>query len=124
VTFEQTGRLAAAEPARVMARLCFHFSRKVQARHDDVRGEVLFPWGRCEFEVLGAALEVRLLPDDAACLQRLREVVDAHVALLSHKRPMLVDWREPCQPGRKANGVMGTSRRAMHSPAGCYHSSH
>jgi uncharacterized protein len=101
VTFEQTGRLAAAEPARVMARLCFHFSRKVQARHDDLRGEVLFPWGRCEFEVLEAALEVRLLADDAAGLQRLREVVDAHVALFSRKLPVFVDWQEP---GRKEAG--------------------
>lgn len=93
MTFEQTGRLAAAEPARVMARLCFHFSRKVQARHDDVRGEVQFPWGRCEFEVLEAALALRLFADDLASLQRLREVVDAHVALFSRKQPMLVVWQ-------------------------------
>ena len=95
MTFEQTGRLAAAEPARVMALLCFHFSRKVQARHDDLRGEVQFPWGRCEFEMLEAALAVRLFADDVASLQRLREVVDAHVALFSRKQPIRMGWGEP-----------------------------
>lgn len=78
-----------------MARLCFHFSRKVQARHNDVRGEVLFPWGRGEFEVLEAALALRLLADDVAGLERLRDVVDAHVALFSRKQPMLVEWQGP-----------------------------
>lgn len=96
VTLQQTGHLASAEPARVMARLCFHFSRKVQAQHDDVCGEVHFPWGRCEFGVGEAGLELRLFADDEAGLQRLREVVDAHVALFSRRAPVRVCW----EPGR------------------------
>lgn len=75
-----------------MARLCFHFSRKVRAQHDEVRGEVLFAWGRCEFGVGVAGLELRLIADDAAGLQRLREVIDGHVALFSRKAPMTVAW--------------------------------
>ncbi|MDZ7855884.1 DUF2218 domain-containing protein [Sphaerotilus sp.] len=80
---------------RVMARLCFHFSRKVQARHDEVQGEVLFPWGRCEFEVVEGGLAVLLSVDDAASLQRVREVVDAHVALFSRKQPTIINWLSP-----------------------------
>jgi len=75
-----------------MARLCFHFSRKVRAQHDDGRGEVLFPWGRCEFRVGEAGLDVRLLADDADALQRLSEVIDAHVALFSRRSPLRLVW--------------------------------
>ncbi|MDZ7855890.1 DUF2218 domain-containing protein [Sphaerotilus sp.] len=93
MALQQMGRLDVAEPARVMARLCFHFSRKVQARHDEVQGEVLFPWGRCEFDVVEGGLAVRLsADDDAASLQRVREVVDAHVALFSRRQPLAVQW--------------------------------
>ena len=92
VLVRQTGRLAVDEPARVMARLCFHFSRKVPATHDDQRGLVEFEGGQCRFAVRADALDLELTADDATRLERVRGVVDAHVALFSRKRPVAVAW--------------------------------
>lgn len=89
---QQTGRLPAAEPARVMARLCFHFSRKVPAQHDAAQGRAEFEWGCCWFTVRDQALDLELEAPDGECLQRLRGVIDAHVALFSRKQPMAVTW--------------------------------
>jgi hypothetical protein len=88
----QTGQLPAAEPARVMARLCFHFSRKVPAQHDAAQGQVEFEWGCCRFSVRDQALDLELEAPDEERLQRLRGVIDAHVALFSRKQPLAVAW--------------------------------
>lgn len=77
MAFRQGGRLVVNEPARVMARLCFHFSRKVPATHDEHQGRVEFEWGLCRFEVRADGLALDLTADDAAQLDRLRGVVDA-----------------------------------------------
>lgn len=75
-----------------MARLCFHFSRKVPATHDDRAGQVQFEWGRCRFGVQVDGLALELTADDAPRLDRVRAVVDAHVALFSRKQPLAVVW--------------------------------
>lgn len=94
----QSGRLVVDEPARVMVRLCFHFSRKVPATHDEQQGRVEFEWGLCRFEVEADGLALELTAGDAVQLDRLRGVVDAHVALFSRKRPVAVEWG-PGVPG-------------------------
>lgn len=86
------GRMATPEPSRYLARLCFHFSRKIRVDYDAQQGVAEFAAGRCRMQAEPQALHFVCDAADAERLAQVRQVIDAHVALFSRKAPLHVDW--------------------------------
>lgn len=79
------------DPARVMRRLCKHWSHKFPVELDEHRGLVHFPAGTCEFLHETALLKVRLSMA-AQELPTMQGVVAEHLQRMAGDEPLLVQW--------------------------------
>lgn len=93
------GRMPTSEASRYLARLCFHFGRKIRVEYDEQRGRAEFPWGVCRFVAEPDALRFDCEADDDERLERVRFAIDEHVKLFSRKAPLSVMWEAPRESG-------------------------
>lgn len=81
-----------ANPARLMTRLCRHWSHKFNVEVDEGHGSVDFPNGCCEFFAEAGLLQVSLrMPEDNQA--RMQQVVAAHLQRMAGSEPLDVQWR-------------------------------
>ena len=81
------------DPARLMRRLCKHWSHKFPVELDEHRGLVRFPTGTCEFLHEAQLLQVRLAMT-AQELPRMQQVVAEHLQRMAGDEPLAIQWCE------------------------------
>ncbi|WP_018717850.1 DUF2218 domain-containing protein [Arhodomonas aquaeolei] len=81
------------KPAVNLKKLCRHFGHKVEARFDDERGEVHFPFGDIEMAAGEGVLVLSGRAGDGESLARLEQVVGDHLVRFAWKESLQVDWR-------------------------------
>ena len=81
-----------ANPARLMTRLCKHWSHKFNVELGEANGSVAFPNGTCEFAVEADLLQVSLrMPEDSQA--RMQQVVAEHLQRMAGTETLAVHWR-------------------------------
>ena len=94
------GTARTQESSRILQRLCYHFSRKIEVRGDAGERVAQFAWGSCTMHADGEVLSFLCEAADAEGLARVRHVIDEHMALFSRKQPLAVQWlAEAAAPG-------------------------
>jgi hypothetical protein len=80
--------------ARYLQTLCRHFSRKVPADWNDVRGEVNFAMGDCQFIHLGKTnqLELTCNADSLEKLTTIKKILEQHITMLSRRETIVLIW--------------------------------
>jgi len=92
--------VATAHGAAYMKRLCKHFAHKIPATIDGDRGRIEFPFGVCEIQVSGSAMEFRIDVYAADDVDRAEGVVGEHLVRMANKDEPVVEWRR----SRASNG--------------------
>ncbi len=83
--------ITSRDPARLMRRLCKHWSHKFPVEFDECRGLVQFPTGTCEFLHEAQLLRVRLAMA-AEGLPRMQQVVAEHLQRMAGDEPLAIQW--------------------------------
>ncbi|HZX18484.1 MAG TPA: DUF2218 domain-containing protein [Pseudomonas sp.] len=79
-------------PARLMTRLCKHWSHKFNVELGEEKGSVAFPNGTCEFAVEPGVLQVNLhMPEENQV--RMQQVVAEHLQRMAGTEALTVEWR-------------------------------
>ncbi|GAB4058162.1 DUF2218 domain-containing protein [Uliginosibacterium sediminicola] len=91
-------RFAAAEPGKMILKLCKHFRHKVPAVFDASRGEVDFQPGRCVLSAEADAVHVFIEGADEAEIGRLKYVLDDHVRRFLRAETLELDWQSAAPP--------------------------
>ena len=99
MTHTLQGETRTPEPSRILQRLCYHFSRKIDVRYDLHEGTAQFPWGRCTMRAGNDVLHFECEACDPPALERVRHVIDEHIALFSRKQPLSVQWQATAGDG-------------------------
>lgn len=90
------GEALTADAARVMRRLCRHWSHKFTVRFDDTSGEIQINEVRLAMRVAPDRLLVTLENPDGEVPARLPGVVADHLVRMAGSDPPLqVQWQEP-----------------------------
>lgn len=90
------GEAVTAEGARVMRRLCRHWSHKFQVRFDDASGEIQISEVKLAMRVASDRLLVSLENPDGEIPPRLPGVVADHLIRMAGTEPPLqVSWHAP-----------------------------
>ena len=79
-------------PARYMARLCNHFAHRVTVHREPDNARVEFPHGLGTLQATADRLEIHLEANDAATLERLKEVVSRHLKQVASAEAFEVNW--------------------------------
>ena len=75
-----TGRFETPRASGYLQQLCKHFGHKVEATFDERSGTIVFPAARATLAATDEALSVTLEADGAEDLERMRGVIDSHLA--------------------------------------------
>lgn len=79
-------------PARLMTRLCRHWSHKFNVELGEDNGSVAFPNGTCEFVAEAGLLQVSLsMPEENQ--ERMQQVVAEHLQRMAGEEALTVEWR-------------------------------
>jgi hypothetical protein len=79
-------------PARLMTRLCRHWSHKFSVELDEGHGSVAFPAGTCAFAAEAGLLQVSLhMPEENQA--RMQQVVAEHLQRMAGSETLAVQWR-------------------------------
>ena len=100
----QSGEVRTPEPSRILQRLCYHFSRKIQVRYDENEGWAEFPWGHCKLQADTEVLRFQCQANDPEGLGQVRHVIDEHISLFSRKQGLSVQWEDAVK-GNSASGA-------------------
>lgn len=66
-------------PARLINRLCKHFSHKIEASWNETEGDLTFAMGRCRLEAQSGALSLFCEAEDEQALTQVGEIVASHL---------------------------------------------
>lgn len=108
----QLGYVEVAEPGRYLARLCYHFSRKIPVQQGPQQGVAHFPWGACVLTALPGGIRLECAAADGECLARLRHVLDSHVALFARRQAWRIQWSAPCATPEPRRAQTGEAQEA------------
>ena len=89
----QRGSMLTAESSRILTRLCFHFRKKITVHYNEQEGLAHFPWGDCQLTAREGVLDFACSAATSQDLDRVKHVIDEHVALFSRKAPLSVQWQ-------------------------------
>ncbi len=79
-------------PARLMTRLCRHWSHKFNVELGEDHGSVAFPLGTCAFVAEASVLQVSLnMPEDNQV--RMQQVVAEHLQRMAGSETLVVHWQ-------------------------------
>ncbi|GAA5160979.1 DUF2218 domain-containing protein [Viridibacterium curvum] len=87
-------RFAAAEPGKMILKLCKHFRHKVPTVFDATRGEVDFQPGRCVLSAEVDAVHVYIEGADNKEIGRMQYVLDDHVRRFLRASTLVLHWSE------------------------------
>ena len=84
---------AETESARCyLVQLCKHWSHRFEVRVDEGSGEIALPMGACRLRAKPDRLEIELETAEGDQLERMEEVVDAHLERFAFREPFRVVW--------------------------------
>jgi hypothetical protein len=90
------GETPAADPARLIRRLCKHWSHKYPVQFDDTKGVIELPAARVTLRAVAAnRLAVTLENADAEVPPRLLGVVAEHLQRMAGEETLALQWSEP-----------------------------
>lgn len=95
-----TSQASVATPmaGQFLFKLAKHFAKKVPVRQATEVAEVDFEFGHCRLAWQGgeAAPVLHFACDapDAASLQRMQNVVESHLALMTRREPLEIKWTD------------------------------
>lgn len=84
--------LSLPQAERVLFKLCKHFALKVPVRFDTERAEVDFPFGSCLILRQGEQLDIACSALDEARMDKMRHVLDEHLALMARQPQLQPRW--------------------------------
>lgn len=85
--------IRAANPVRLMNRLCRHWDHKFPVETEDQQGTITLPLGVCRM-VCTDILRVELQSDEQQ-MARLQQVVADHLVRMAGAEPLTIDWHRP-----------------------------
>lgn len=85
--------MASVNPGRLIRRLCKHWGHKFDVTYDEHHGEVPLPLGQCSMKADATVLTVKLTSDDAEALQKMEEIVAAHLVRMAHEETLEINWQ-------------------------------
>jgi hypothetical protein len=81
-------------PGRLIRRLCKHWGHKFEVTYDEHHGEVPLPMGQCSMKAEDTVLHVTLTADETEALQKMEEVVAAHLIRMAHEETLEITWQQ------------------------------
>ncbi len=89
-------QVATSMAGSYLFKLAKHFAKKVPVRQATEVAEVDFEFGHCRLAWLGGeaapVLHVACQAPDEASLQRMQNVVESHLALMTRREPLELRW--------------------------------
>ncbi|HIL23173.1 MAG TPA: DUF2218 domain-containing protein [Alcanivorax sp.] len=85
------GFAATGQASLYLKKLCRHFSHKLETQFDDHNGVIRFPFGTCELSADEQALHLHCQAGSND-LERLREIIDSHLARFTTREPLTLRW--------------------------------
>lgn len=82
-----------AQPSLNLKKLCRHFGHKVEARFDDQRGEIHFPFAHATLEAQDDRLLLVGQGDDDTQLERFEQVLSDHLLRFAGKEALTIAWQ-------------------------------
>ncbi|WP_313054462.1 DUF2218 domain-containing protein [Pseudomonas lopnurensis] len=86
-------RIVAANPQRLIKRLCNHWRHKFPVQLDEQSGVIELPLGQCSLSAGEGYLDARLQAPDQEQMHRMQTVVADHLARMAGDEPLAIDWR-------------------------------
>ncbi|WP_136440692.1 DUF2218 domain-containing protein [Pacificoceanicola onchidii] len=77
---------------RHLTTLCHHFGRKVEARCDAGRAQIVFAFGQCDLAATDQQLELSAQAEDKARLDVVVDVVTRHLERFAFRENPQLDW--------------------------------
>ncbi len=87
-----SANISTASAARIMKRLCKHWSHKLQVSYDDEQGRVLFDPAVLTMQVSPQSLQATLSHADDDTLIRLQQVVADHLQRMAQPEVLVIEW--------------------------------
>lgn len=87
-----SANISTASAARIMKRLCKHWSHKLQVSYDDEQGRVLFDPAVLNMQVSPQSLQATLSHADDDTLIRLQQVVADHLQRMAQPEVLVIEW--------------------------------
>lgn len=88
-----TATVPTADAARLIHRLCKHFSHKIDAEWDAHRGRLRFALGECRLDAAPDALVMTCAAETRKALAELGEVVASHLVRFAGGEVEAVQWQ-------------------------------
>lgn len=90
--YNRSGLVATPNASLHLAKLCRHFSHKVDAHWDIRRGEVDFGIGRCVLTASDWALDVECSAPREEDLDAVMQTVQSHLERFGQREALVLDW--------------------------------
>lgn len=87
-----SANISTTSAARIMKRLCKHWSHKLQVSYDDEQGRVLFDPAVLNMQVSPQSLQATLSHADDDTLIRLQQVVADHLQRMAQPEVLVIEW--------------------------------
>ncbi len=87
-----SANISTASAARIMKRLCKHWSHKLQVSYHDEQGRVLFDPSVLTMQVSPQSLQATLSHADDDTLIRLQQVVADHLQRMAQPKVLVIEW--------------------------------
>tara|TARA_Y100001956_G_C4126958_1_gene190687 strand:+ start:1223 stop:1504 length:282 start_codon:yes stop_codon:yes gene_type:complete len=88
----QTTTIQSEHASKYLTVLCRHFSRKVEAKWDDLNGHVNFPMGEATMRVEEDNLLIQCKAEDEHKLKGVIAIIESHVHLFSRRETITLQW--------------------------------
>lgn len=90
---QSTCRVATEHGSRYLQQLCKHWTHKFQVEFGPDHGTIVMPEGRAiTLDATADALNITL-DAPAEATERMRQVVDSHVARFAFREELVFDWQ-------------------------------
>lgn len=81
------------QSARLLKRLCTHFSHKIQAEWDEQRGHLVFDMGQATLEASEGELTLHCQAQTATQLDQLQDILGRHLQGMARLPNLSLDWQ-------------------------------
>lgn len=92
MTLVASAHVVTETPARYISRLCKHFAHRIPVSHDEQQGRIQFDGGLGLLQAEAGGLTLRVEAEDAASLDRLKEVMASHFERFAWQEALHLEW--------------------------------